>query len=152
MIISLAAAIIVFGLDYLVRRKKWKENSKEEKISLIVNMFSVGPYAFLSALGVLWGIVTNSAETDFGKILNDVTLFMGETYFIIAFTAIILSFIFRKKGEFYQLDLVLRNNITTEERPLGVYHPNPSLHHIKKENIGLIEVMGLAVLPGRLNK
>ena len=58
----------------------------------------------------------------------------------------------RKKGEFYQLDLVLRNNITTEERPLGVYHPNPSLHHIKKENIGLIEVMGLAVLPGRLNK
>ena len=152
MIISLAAAIIVFGLDYLVRRKKWKENSKEEKISLIVNMFSVGPYAFLSALGVLWGIVTNSAETDFGKILNDVTLFMGETYFIIAFTAIILSFIFRKKGEFYQLDLVLRNNITTEERPLGVYHPNSSPHHIKKENIGLIEVMGLAVLPGRLNK
>ena len=58
----------------------------------------------------------------------------------------------RKKGEFYQLDLVLRNNITTEERPLGVYHPNPSLHHIKKENIGLIEVMGLAVLPGRLSR
>ena len=58
----------------------------------------------------------------------------------------------RKKGQFYQLDLVLRNNITTEERPLGVYHPNPSLHHIKKENIGLIEVMGLAVLPGRLSR
>ncbi len=58
----------------------------------------------------------------------------------------------RKKGEFFQLDLVLRNNITTEERPLGVYHPNPSLHHIKKENIGLIEVMGLAVLPGRLSR
>ena len=50
----------------------------------------------------------------------------------------------------YELDLVLRNNITTPERPLGVYHPNPSLHHIKKENIGLIEVMGLAVLPARL--
>lgn len=58
----------------------------------------------------------------------------------------------RKNGELYECDLVLRNNITTEERPLGVFHPNPSLHHIKKENIGLIEVMGLAVLPARLAK
>ena len=48
------------------------------------------------------------------------------------------------------MDLVLRNNITTEEHPLGVYHPHAELHHIKKENIGLIEVMGLAVLPARL--
>ena len=50
----------------------------------------------------------------------------------------------------YELDLALRNNITTEEHPLGVYHPHEKLHHIKKENIGLIEVMGLAVLPSRL--
>ncbi len=50
----------------------------------------------------------------------------------------------------FELDLVLRNNITTEEHPLGVYHPHTELHHIKKENIGLIEVMGLAVLPARL--
>lgn len=50
----------------------------------------------------------------------------------------------------YELDLTLRNNITTEEHPLGVYHPHKELHHIKKENIGLIEVMGLAVLPARL--
>jgi UDPglucose--hexose-1-phosphate uridylyltransferase len=56
----------------------------------------------------------------------------------------------RKRGEKYELDLVLRNNITTEEHPLGVYHPHANLHHIKKENIGLIEVMGLAVLPARL--
>ena len=56
----------------------------------------------------------------------------------------------RKKGNDYELDLVLRNNITTEEHPLGVYHPHAQLHHIKKENIGLIEVMGLAVLPSRL--
>lgn len=56
----------------------------------------------------------------------------------------------RKRGDFYELDLVLRNNITTEEHPLGVYHPHAELHHIKKENIGLIEVMGLAVLPARL--
>ena len=56
----------------------------------------------------------------------------------------------RKKDCAYELDLVLRNNITTEEFPLGVFHPHPELHHIKKENIGLIEVMGLAVLPARL--
>lgn len=56
----------------------------------------------------------------------------------------------RKRGDRYELDLVLRNNITTEEHPLGVYHPHANLHHIKKENIGLIEVMGLAVLPARL--
>jgi len=54
-----------------------------------------------------------------------------------------------RDGEF-ELDLALRNNITTEEHPLGVYHPHEELHHIKKENIGLIEVMGLAVLPARL--
>ncbi len=56
----------------------------------------------------------------------------------------------RKRGDQYELDLVLRNNLTTEEHPLGLYHPHAKLHHIKKENIGLIEVMGLAVLPSRL--
>ena len=58
----------------------------------------------------------------------------------------------RKNGDMFELDLVLRNNITTEEFPLGVYHPHQELHHIKKENIGLIEVMGLAVLPSRLKQ
>ena len=58
----------------------------------------------------------------------------------------------RKRGEKFELDLVLRNNITTEEHPLGVFHPHAKLHHIKKENIGLIEVMGLAVLPARLRQ
>ncbi len=56
----------------------------------------------------------------------------------------------RRRGNKYELDLVLRNNITTDEHPMGVYHPHAELHHIKKENIGLIEVMGLAVLPPRL--
>lgn len=56
----------------------------------------------------------------------------------------------RKKGDMYELDLTLRNNITTKECPLGLYHPHNEYHHIKKENIGLIEVMGLAVLPSRL--
>ena len=58
----------------------------------------------------------------------------------------------RKVGDMYELDLTLRNNITTEENPLGVYHPHAEYHHIKKENIGLIEVMGLAVLPARLKE
>lgn len=58
----------------------------------------------------------------------------------------------RRNGSLYEMDLVLRNNITTKERPWGVYHPDECLHHIKKENIGLIEVMGLAVLPARLKQ
>ena len=58
----------------------------------------------------------------------------------------------RRRGEDYELDLVLRCNITTEEHPLGVFHPHADKHHIKKENIGLIEVMGLAVLPSRLKQ
>ena len=58
----------------------------------------------------------------------------------------------RMNGNLYEMDLVLRNNITTEKNPWGVYHPEEKLHHIKKENIGLIEVMGLAVLPARLKK
>ena len=60
--------------------------------------------------------------------------------------------IVRRRGELYEADLCLRNNLTTVEFPMGVYHPHPERHHIKKENIGLIEVMGLAVLPARLNR
>ncbi|MBR5521796.1 MAG: UDP-glucose--hexose-1-phosphate uridylyltransferase [Oscillospiraceae bacterium] len=90
------------------------------------------------------------------KILVKWRSYTDEDAFVLAYTDGVphntITPIARKKGEFYQLDLVLRNNITTEERPLGVYHPNPTLHHIKKENIGLIEVMGLAVLPGRLSR
>ena len=58
----------------------------------------------------------------------------------------------RRRGDLYELDLVLRCNVTTEEHPLGVFHPHADKHHIKKENIGLTEVMGLAVLPSRLKK
>ncbi len=63
-----------------------------------------------------------------------------------------LNPIARKLGEAYVLDLVLRNNRTTEERPWGLFHPDGSLHHVKKENIGLIEIMGLAILPPRLER
>lgn len=80
--------------------------------------------------------------------------YTDESAFIYAFTDgephNTITPIARKVGDTYELDLTLRNNITTEEHPLGVYHPHADLHHIKKENIGLIEVMGLAVLPSRL--
>ena len=96
--IFLVAAGIVFGVDYLFRRKAWKNNSKEEKISLLVNMFSVGPYLFLSVAGILWGIVPGSPETAFGQALYDATLMMGGTFFVVAAVVAILSLIFRKIG------------------------------------------------------
>lgn len=90
------------------------------------------------------------------KILNSWRRYTDESAFIFAETDGVkhntITPIARKKGENFEIDLVLRNNITTEEHPLGVFHPHSELHHIKKENIGLIEVMGLAVLPSRLKK
>ncbi len=88
------------------------------------------------------------------KILEKWRGYTDEDAFIYAYTDgephNTITPIARKRKDKYELDLVLRNNITTEEHPLGVYHPHAKLHHIKKENIGLIEVMGLAVLPARL--
>ncbi len=88
------------------------------------------------------------------KILEKWRGYTDEDAFIYAYTDgephNTITPIARKRKDKYELDLVLRNNITTEEHPLGVYHPHVKLHHIKKENIGLIEVMGLAVLPARL--
>ncbi len=90
------------------------------------------------------------------KILNKWRGYTDEDAFIYAQTEgephNTITPIARKRGECFELDLVLRNNITTKEHPLGVYHPHAGLHHIKKENIGLIEVMGLAVLPARLKE
>ena len=90
------------------------------------------------------------------KILLSWRAYTDETVFIFAETDgephNTITPIARRRGEDYELDLVLRNNITTAEHPLGVYHPHAELHHIKKENIGLIEVMGLAVLPARLKE
>lgn len=96
--------------------------------------------------------VVNLAE----KILNCWRNYTDENAFIFAQTNgephNTITPIARMNNGKYELDLVLRNNITTEEHPLGVYHPHAELHHIKKENIGLIEVMGLAVLPSRLKE
>ena len=71
-IIALVAAAVVFVVDYLVIRKKWSDSTKEERISLLINMLSVGPYIFLSVLGMLWGIVASTPDTAFGKAIFDV--------------------------------------------------------------------------------
>ena len=90
------------------------------------------------------------------KILNSWRSYTDESAFILAYTDgtphNTITPIARMRDGRYELDLVLRNNITTDECPLGYYHPHSQYHHIKKENIGLIEVMGLAVLPARLKK
>ena len=91
-----------------------------------------------------------------GNILSLWRNYTDEAAFILAQTDGVphntITPIARMRGDLFELDLVLRNNITTEEFPLGVYHPHQKYHHIKRENIGLIEVMGLAVLPARLKK
>lgn len=92
-----------------------------------------------------------------GKILTAWENYTDEDAFILAETNDgvkhnAITPITRMRGSAFEIDLVLRNNITTEECPMGYYHPHPEHHHIKRENIGLIEVMGLAVLPSRLKK
>ena len=98
-IIGLIGAGIVFLIDFLVRRKKWNQNTKAEKSSLILNMVSVAIYIFTSVLGMLLGIVGSSAETAFGQILYDVTIVMTFYIGVVAFAAAIGSLILRKKGK-----------------------------------------------------
>ena len=98
-VVVLISAVVVSGIDFILRRKKWKDQSKAEKVSLLLNVFSVGPYAFLSVLGLLWGIAASSPDTAFGKVIYDITMVMAGTYFVVALAAVILSLIFRKKGK-----------------------------------------------------
>jgi len=130
--------------------------------AVVEESFTVKGFEDVQAGLVQWPMsVIRLSGKDTGRIiaLADVILnkwreYTDEEAFIYAYTDgeahNTITPIARKRGEDYELDLVLRNNITTEEHPLGVYHPHAKLHHIKKENIGLIEVMGLAVLPARL--
>ena len=97
--ILLIGAAVVFVIDYAVRRKKWKNNTKVEKISLLLNMFSVGVYIFASLLGMLWGITGSSADTAFGQTMYDVTLVMLGFNWLVALVATIGAFILRKKGK-----------------------------------------------------
>ena len=124
--------------------------------------FTVAGFEDVTAGIVQWPmsvIRLSGKDTDRIIALADVVLnkwreYTDEDAFVYAYTDgephNTITPIARKRGDNYELDLVLRNNITTEEHPLGVYHPHAKLHNIKKENIGLIEVMGLAVLPARL--
>lgn len=128
----------------------------------IENRFSIKGFEDVEAGIVKWPmsvIRLSGTNTDrivelADKILIAWRAYSDEAAFIFAETDGVphntITPIARKRDDKFELDLVLRNNITTEEHPLGVYHPHANLHHIKKENIGLIEVMGLAVLPARL--
>ena len=98
-IMGLPIAGAVLLIDYLLRRKKWKDNTREEKLSLIVNMISGIPYLFFSAFGMLMGIVGSGAETSIGQVIYDVTLVLAGIYFIIAIAAIIATLILRKMGK-----------------------------------------------------
>ena len=95
----LIGAVIVFLLDFVFRRKKWKSNTKTEKVSLLLNMVFVGIYLFASALGMLWGIAGGGADTAFGQVVYDVTLVMLGFNWLVALIATIGSFILRKKGK-----------------------------------------------------
>ena len=128
----------------------------------VIESFTVAGYEDVTAGIVKWPLSVirlQGADPDriidlAEHILNKWRSYTDEEAFIFAETDgtphNTITPIARRKGDLYELDLTLRNNITTDEHPLGVYHPHAKLHHIKKENIGLIEVMGLAVLPARL--
>ncbi len=102
----------------------------------------------------LWGTERIELQEACDAILREWREYSDESVGILAYTGEIphntITPIARKRGEILECDLVLRNNRTTAERPMGLFHPGPDLHNIKKENIGLIEVMGLAILPSRL--
>ena len=98
-IVGLPIAGVVFLIDYLLRRKKWNENTSEEQASLIVNMISGIPYLFFSAFGMLMGIAGSGAETAIGQVIYDVTLVLAGIYFIIAIAAIVATLILRKIGK-----------------------------------------------------
>lgn len=130
----------------------------------IIKEFSVGDFHDVKCGILKWPISVirlESENLDFlinlgNHILEVWRNYSDEEYFIFSETDgtphNTVTLIARIKDGKYQVDIALRNNITTKEHPLGVFHPHENLHHIKKENIGLIELMGLAVLPARLNK
>ena len=98
-IIALIGAVIVFLLDFALRRKKWNMNTVKEKISLVIHMIFVTLYAFSSVLGLFLGIVGASPDTIFGQKLYDITLLMASYIWVVAIISTIASFILRKKGK-----------------------------------------------------
>ncbi|HZH61972.1 MAG TPA: galactose-1-phosphate uridylyltransferase, partial [Metabacillus sp.] len=124
--------------------------------------FSVGKYPSIDFAIVKWPMsvlrLQGPDQADLLEAADDILQewknYSDETVEIHAFSGETphntITPIARRRGDLFELDLVLRNNRTSEEHPFGIFHPHQEVHHIKKENIGLIEVMGLAVLPGRL--
>ena len=124
--------------------------------------FSISNYPSIKGSVLNWPLSTielrSTCREDLAKCSQDIlTLWKGysdEANDILAFTEDTphntITPICKRDGEYYVMRLVLRNNRTSDEHPLGIFHPHADVHHIKKENIGLIEVMGLAILPGRL--
>ena len=98
-IITLVLAAIIYLIDFLVRKTKWKNNTKQEKISLIVHMLTAGPFVFVSVYGILMGITGCSADTTFGRALYDATIMLGGIFFLVTPAASIASFILRKKNK-----------------------------------------------------
>ena len=131
-----------------------------------IKKFELKGYEDIEAGIINWPLSTiRLRSSDMAKLVRACTMILGkwksysdEDLFILAHTHEdgddvphnTITPIARMRDGLYEMDLVLRNNITTDEHPLGVYHPHSEYHHIKKENIGLIEVMGLAILPARL--
>lgn len=99
LILTLICSGIVFLLDFVFRRKKWTDNTKPEKISLILNMLLVSIYIFGSFLGLLWGVTGSGADTAFGEVLYDVTLVILSFNWLIGIVATIGAFILRKLGK-----------------------------------------------------
>ena len=98
-ILGTPVAAIVLLIDFLLRRKKWSNNTRGEKVSLIVNMVSGIPYLILSAYGLLIGITGSSAETALGHAIYNVTLVLAAIYFLVAIAAVIATLILRKLGK-----------------------------------------------------
>ena len=90
---------LVFLLDRLIRRKKWSDSTKGERASLLINAISTIPYMIASAFGVLMGIVGCGSETELGRVIYDVTIYMGALYVFVALGAVVASLLLRKFGK-----------------------------------------------------
>ena len=152
-IVSDGYDMITVNLDEI----EYKDSEKESTLSLIKGvLYKTKELGYKMSVIRLQGKDINRITEAADHILSVWRGYTDEEAFIYSETEGVphntITPIARMHEDLFELDLVLRNNITTEDSPWGVYHPSADLHHIKKENIGLIEVMGLAVLPARLKK
>ena len=98
-ILSAPLVGLILLLDFLLRKKKWRENTAGEKVSLLINLIAIAPYMVLSAYGILMGITGCGAETELGLIVYDVTLYMASAYVLVALGAVVVAFLLRLFGK-----------------------------------------------------